>query len=107
MEARHAKEGVGRWHVDRVPGATDEQIAGEMNKLARHMSDPRNAMAGRLRGEAFLLNDSAICALNRSRFNGTAFESVALAPREMAIAKREQRLAELLIEAAALLEQPL
>ncbi len=104
MEARHERQGVVRWHADRMPGVTDEQLAAEMNRVDRWLSVPENNVASRLRGEAFCLAGDAMCTLNAKYFDGTDFVPVELTSLERIQAKSKQQLANLLVEAAVLLE---
>lgn len=106
MEERHTREGVSYWHADRAPGVTDEQIAGQINRVNRYLSCPYNNTASMLRGEASLLKDSAHCTLNSKDWNKDtqSFETVELTPIIRKKALAQQRLGELLIKAAELLE---
>lgn len=102
LEARHKKEGVVRWHASRAPGATDEQVAAEMNRISRFMECDYNRVSSRLHGEAFVLRDSAHI---QRKWDGETFVPVELSPMERARNRGRIALADLLIEAAALLER--
>lgn len=85
----------------RAPGATDEQVRAEIKRVEAEMRDPRKSMAGRLRGEAFLLRDSYNCTVKARDL--TTMQPVQLTPHAEARASRKLQLAELLENAADML----
>lgn len=102
MMERHKREGVEYFHVTRThEGVTDEEVATELNHLHELMQDPAYSMASRLRAEAFMLSDSAMCELGR--FDLKTLELLEPTPAAKASAKGKQRLAAILNEAADLL----
>ncbi len=101
LAARDAEQGLVKRHVSwTAKGAalSDEAKAAELNKIDAWLAVPANNLASRLRGEAFLKRDTAMCL--RSRFDVRTLQSVEMTPREKYEADKADSLAALLEEAA-------
>jgi len=102
---RMTEKGVIHMHVDwgdDAANATAEQRAKALNDVDDWLAVPGNGIASRLRGRAFLLQDSAHCT--RTKFNVAKMEYVAMSRAEEVKASDMERFAALLIEAADYIE---
>jgi len=102
---RCAAKGVVHMHVDwgeDAANVTAEERAKALNDVDDWLSVPANDLSSRLRGQAFLFSDSARCA---EKFNCRTLEFDEMSPHEKAKAKSDQRVADLLEEAAEFIER--
>lgn len=79
-----------------------DAVSRDIARIDAWMTIPANRVSARLRGEAFLLNDSAMCV--RERFNVRTMKPEPPTRKEEVECRRKESLAALLIEAAELIE---
>lgn len=99
---RMTAKGTVRMHADWIGPATAEQRAKALNDVEDWLEVPANNLASRLRGRAFLLEDSARCTL--TKFDYAKMEYVALDRAQETKARDMELFAALLVEAAEFIE---
>jgi len=101
LKERAIANSITHMHIDWTEDGlklSPEEKAKVLNEIDDHMSIPANSIAGRLRGRAFLLRDSAMCI--RGKFDCRTLESIPPTKQDEARARDFSRQASLLEEAA-------